>query len=148
MRGHLQLRHSWATPSAHSSSEEGSPEVLIPSTFPACTPPHRLCFFGNGSSQPLSRSFAYDLCSPGFLILCLSLAILPLISHFLFLNYVVSYHFMCPCVLPNHVIPSLKAYCVLIFFVVLAVQITDLNFRVLEPSSQTSVRIKQFQKKC
>lgn len=66
---------SWLNNS--SSSEEDSQEALIPNTFPTCTPPHRLCFFWNRSSQQLFRCFAYDSCSPGFHILCFSVAKLP-----------------------------------------------------------------------
>ena len=54
------------------------------------------------------------------------------VIHFSPVDYVVSYHFTCLCVLSNHVRAGLKEDCVSIFSAVLANQFIALNFRVLE----------------
>lgn len=54
------------------------------------------------------------------------------VTRFSLLHYVVSYHFTCLPFLSNHAMAGLKADCVLIFFVMLAVQTLDLHLGVLE----------------
>ena len=127
LESNLRLHHS-SSPSLHKSFEKDSQETWTPNTFPAYKSPHQSLFLG-GTDQvkSFSRSFAHMTSNS---LSCLNTY--TRVIHFSPLDYVVSYHFTCLCVLSNHVRAGLKEDYVLIFSAVLAIQIIALNFRVLE----------------